>query len=71
MPDTTNNYLPRKTFFWVTGILVGLLIPVLGYVVGKQDRLSETFNHSITEIKIDVAELRIGQEFILEYIREQ
>ena len=37
--DVKNGYLPRKTFFWVVGVIIALLVPVLGYVVGKQDKL--------------------------------
>ena len=73
-----NGYLTRKMFYWIVGVFIALLIPVLGYMVGKQDKLSETFNHNlsavredISEIRVDVAELKIGQGFILEYIRRQ
>ena len=67
MADTTNGYVQRKMFMWIMGIIV---MGMAG-LYGLQLSLNQTFNHSFTEIKIDVAELRIGQEFILEYIREQ
>lgn len=75
--EKVNGYLTKKMFYWIIGIFVGLTVSVLGYQIGKIDKLGESFNHNFTtvrnevsEIKVDIAELRTGQEFILEYIRK-
>jgi len=62
-----NSYLPRKTFFWIMGVVV---MAIAG-LYGLQLALNQTFNHSITEIKVDIAELSTGQGFILDYIKEE
>ena len=67
MTDTpTNGYVQRKMFMWIMGIVV---MPLAG-LYGLHLSLHQTFNHSLHDIKIDVAEFRIGQEFILEYQRD-
>ena len=67
MADTTNGYVQRKMFMWIMGIVV----MAMAGLYGLQLSLNQTFNHSVSAIAVDVAKLQTGQEFILEYIREQ
>ncbi len=46
------------------GILVMVIVAVNGYMVGKQDKLAETFNHSLSEVVKDVSEIKSDVSFI-------
>lgn len=61
MPESeikTNGYLPRKSFYWTIGILVSVTISIFGYTIGRLDKVSDTFNHNFTTVKVDVAEIK-------------
>ncbi len=55
-----NGYLPRKTFFWILGVFIMLVVTVLGYQIGKIDKLGETFNHNFTTVREDISEINVS-----------
>jgi len=72
-----NGYLPRKTYFWITGIMIGLIVTIVGsvlsYQTGKIDKIGDSFNHSFSEVKEDISELNVSVgrlDINLELLRE-
>jgi len=68
-----NGYLTRKSFFWTIGIFVTILgmtlVPTLSYIIGKQDTLSKIYNHSVTEIKVDIAEIKTDLKLLRQSLK--
>jgi|TARA_R100001530_G_scaffold121199_2_gene88601 hypothetical protein len=53
-----NGYVKSKMFYWIMGVALIILMAILGYMNGKLDKTSEIFNHNVTEIKVQVAEIK-------------
>ena len=67
MNDTPKNgFLPRKTFFWIMGILVMVMVTIFGYQIGKIDKLSDQFNHNFTTVSVDIAEIKTDLKLLRE-----
>ena len=61
----TNSYLPRKTFFWVMSIIVGVIMSVIGGLTAIVLDTQSTFNHSFTEVKVDIAKMQTDLEWLI------
>ena len=57
-----NDFLPRRTFFWIMGVFVLVLSGMMGFVLA----ISQTFNHNVTEIKVDVAKIQVDLKLLRE-----
>lgn len=65
----TNEYLPRKTFYWAITIMVSSIMAVMGYFVARLDGVSDKFNHNFTTVKIDIAEIKTDLRLLREDLR--
>ena len=65
-----NNYLPRKTFFWIMGFFILAFTTVTGYTIGQLDDTKDKFNHSFTQVTNSISSINTSLEFINEDIRE-
>ena len=52
--EPKNGYIPRKTFFWI----MGTVFAVIGFMFLFMLNLGQTFNHNVTDLKVDVAEIK-------------
>ena len=53
-----NTYLRSRTFYWVAGVFLVILMAVLGYIIGRVDETTQAFNHNITEIKVEISAIK-------------
>ena len=65
-----NSYLTRKTFFWIMGILIMAIMAVMGYTIGKVDKVEENFNHNFTSVTNSISSLETSVDFIKDDIKE-
>ena len=47
-----------KVFMWIIGIVIALTVGSVGYTIRKLDDINKIFNHSITEIMIDIGKIQ-------------
>ena len=59
-----NDYLPRKTFFWIMGIFVIVFMSVIGYNVGKLDDVEDKYNHNFTTITNEMSAIQVDISWI-------
>lgn len=60
-----NNYITKKVFWIVIPLILTAFLAIVGYVVGRQDKLTETFNHNVTEIKTDISSMKVDISWIV------
>ena len=65
-----NSYLTRKTFFWIMGVLIMVITTVMGYTIGKVDKVEDKFNHNFTTITNSISSIETTLDFFAEDIRE-
>ncbi len=65
-----NSYLTRKTFFWIMGVLIMVITTVMGYTIGKVDKVEDKFNHNFTTITNSISSIETTLEFFAEDIRD-
>lgn len=62
--EAKNSYLPRKTFFWVMGITIGVTMSVMGALTAMVFNTQTAFNHSFTEVKVDIGKIQTDLEWL-------
>ena len=67
---TTVDSVPRKTFFWIMGTALVIIMAAMSYLTGKVDRTEQTFNHSFTQVTNSISSINTSLEFINEDIRD-
>ncbi|KKL54725.1 hypothetical protein LCGC14_2262530 [marine sediment metagenome] len=63
-----NSYLTRKTFFWIMGILIMVITTVMGYTIGKVDKVEENFNHNFTTVTNEISAMKVDIGWIKDYM---
>ena len=66
----SNNYLPRKTFFWIMGFFILAFTTVTGYTIGQLDDTKDKFNHNFTGITNDISVLKTDVSWIKNKLNE-
>ena len=60
-----NSYLPRKTFFWIMGVMIAILVPMMGGLTTIVFNTQANFNHSFTEVKVDIGKIQTDLEWLI------
>ena len=65
---TGNGYLTRKMFYWVLSILIMAIMTVMGYTIGKVDKVEDKFNHNFTTITSEISAMKVDIGWIKDYM---
>lgn len=68
--NNMQNGISKKIFMWVIGIIITAGLSVAGYLVGKVDKVEETFNHNVTDNKEDISAMRVDISWIKEAVKK-
>ena len=63
-----NNYITRKIFMWIIGIMITVWLSVAGYLAGRMDALEKKYNHNFTEIRQDISSIKTDISWIKQAI---
>ena len=68
--EMKESYLSKKMFYWVMGILIMVITTIMGYTIGKVDKVEDRFNHNFTTITNSISSIETTLDFFAEDIRE-